>query len=66
MTPPFMRPFVNKIAPYAMMPQVTKVVGLGSWAAVGGVFAFFLIQDPAFGFVADVVNPPPEESSEDN
>ncbi len=103
-----------------MMPQVSKVVGLGSWGAVGGVFAFFLIQvrvaqafetelfersakpnfpegrerecdcsitklvwffspccldsaslflstrqDPAFGFVKDIVSPPPEES-EDN
>jgi len=38
--PGFLKPYV----PVAMLPQLSKTVGLGSWAAVGGVFAFFLVQ----------------------
>ena len=38
--PGFLKPYV----PVAMLPQMSKTVGLGSWAAVGGVFAFFLVQ----------------------
>ncbi|WZN66033.1 hypothetical protein HKI87_14g75960 [Chloropicon roscoffensis] len=57
MVPGFLKPYV----PVAMLPQLSKAVGLGSWAAVGGVFAFFLVQDPAFQFVKDTVSPPPPE-----
>ena len=38
--PGFLKPYV----PVAMLPPLSKTVGLGSWAAVGGVFAFFLVQ----------------------
>ena len=36
--------FVKSILPVNQLPQMSKAVGLGSWAAVGGVFAFFLVQ----------------------
>merc|ERR1712037_269178 len=35
--------FVKSILPVNQLPQMSKAVGLGSWAAVGGVFAFFLV-----------------------
>ena len=40
LTPAFLKPYI----PINQLPQMSKTVGLGSWAAVGGVFAFFLVQ----------------------
>lgn len=58
--------FVKSILPVNQLPQMSKAVGLGSWAAVGGVFAFFLVQDPAFHYFKDLAFPPPEtEETED-
>merc|ERR1711959_435826 len=57
LTPAFLKPYI----PINQLPQMSKTVGLGSWSAVGGVFAFFLVQDPAFQFVKDTISPPPPE-----
>eukprot|EP00205_Picochlorum_sp_RCC944_P006675 CAMPEP_0182610706 /NCGR_PEP_ID=MMETSP1330-20130603/9883_1 /TAXON_ID=464278 /ORGANISM="Picochlorum sp., Strain RCC944" /LENGTH=70 /DNA_ID=CAMNT_0024829959 /DNA_START=90 /DNA_END=299 /DNA_ORIENTATION=+ len=62
LTPGFLKPYVNKVLPINSLPQLGKVIGLGTWGAVGGVFAFFLVQDPAFVYVKSIVKPPPEES----